>query len=127
MSGSNEVAAGGEIVSSSLSGAGFVTGALNIPETVSLGRTRGFEFGADHSILVMRVPMARAADYSVVSLSFGFSLKLFFENHGRPLDPRYIRTSDLVGVSFGAGPGVAASIVDSVGSAGDVEVLQWSK
>jgi len=127
MSGTNEVAAGGEIVSSSLSGAGFVTGALNIPGTVSLGRTRGFEFGADHSILVMRVPMARAADYSVVSLSFGFALKLFFENHGRPLDPRYIRTSDLVGISFGVGPGVAVSIVDSVGFAGDVEVLQWSK
>jgi RHS repeat-associated protein len=127
MSGTHEVAAGGEIASSSLSGAGFATTALNIPAAVSLGRTRGFELGADHSILVMRVPMARAADYSVVSLSFGFSLKMFFENHGRPLDPRHIRTSDLVGVSLGVGPGVAASIVDSVGRGGDVEVLRWSE
>jgi hypothetical protein len=105
-------------------GTGFAAVAMNAGDIVSEGKTRGFELGYDHNILVARKGFERTPDLSTVSLSFGISIKFFFENHGRPLDLRSIRPNDLKGFSLGFGPGIGASIVDSIGRGGSFPVLK---
>jgi RHS repeat-associated protein len=105
-------------------GTGFVAGAMNAGDIVSEGKTRGFELGFDHNILVTTKGFDRVPDLSTVSLSFGISIKFFFENRGRPLDLRSIRPNDLKGFSLGFGPGIGVSIVDSIGRGGSFPVLK---
>jgi RHS repeat-associated protein len=105
-------------------GAVYVAGAMNAGDIVSEGKTRGFELGIDHNILVMRKGFERVPDLSTVSLSFGISIKFFFENHGQPLDLLSIRPNDLEGFSLGLGLGIGASIVDSIGRGGSFPVLK---
>jgi hypothetical protein len=105
-------------------GTGFVAGVMNAGDIVSEGKTRGFEIGFDQNILVARSGFERIPDLSTVSLSFGISIKFFFKNHGQPLDLLSIRPNDLKGFSLGFGPGIGASIVDSIGRGGSFPVLK---
>jgi len=47
---------------------------MNAGDIVSEGKTRGFELGFDHSILVARKGFEQVPDLSTVSLSLGVSM-----------------------------------------------------
>jgi RHS repeat-associated protein len=108
-------------------GAGFGAAALNWGERFKYGHSRGFELGIDFNLLVMRERLSEAPNLSVVSVSFGTSIKLFVDNHGENLRLGSIRPRDILGVSWGAGPGIALSVVDSVGRGGAIELVSERK
>jgi RHS repeat-associated protein len=110
-------------VSRRLDAAGFGAAALNWGNRLAYGHSRGFEFGFDWNILVMREPLSQAPNLSVVSISAGYSIKLFVDSHGESLNLTSIRPRDVLGASFGAGPGFAFSIVESIGRGGAVELI----